>query len=132
MIFEYVCFRYKQYVYESHMVAVIDKTIYFICAVLIVVAMEATDTQIKKALVAFAIEKVLIEMGEPVFNKVAKALKDDYNCYIPDCYDHPEYLKRVLSDLYGDAHTAIINSIKNNLLEFSQQESISKFISVLE
>jgi len=94
--------------------------------------MDATDTQIKKALVAFAIEKALINMGEPVFEKVAKTLKDDYDCYIPDCYDHPEYLKRILSDLYGNAHIAIINSIKNGLRDFSKQESINRFISVLE
>jgi hypothetical protein len=94
--------------------------------------MDATDTQIRKALVAFAIEKALLNMGEPVFDKVAKALKDDYNCYIPDCYEHPEYLKRILSDLYGNAHIAIIVSIKNSLHEFSQQESINRFISVLE
>jgi len=94
--------------------------------------MDATDIQIRKALVAFAIEKALVDMGEPVFEKVAKTLKNDYNCYIPDCYDHPEYLKRVLSDLYGNAHVPIINSIKNSLREFSQQESISRFISVLE
>ncbi|MBI5146509.1 MAG: hypothetical protein HZA84_04740 [Thaumarchaeota archaeon] len=94
--------------------------------------MDATDTQIKKALVAFAVEKALINMGEPVFEKVAKTLKDDYNCYIPDCYEHPEYLKRILSDLYGNAHIAIIVSIKNSLQEFSQHESINRFLSVLE
>lgn len=96
------------------------------------ITMDATDTQIKKALVAFAIEKALIDMGNPVFEKVAKTLKDNHNCYIPDCYEHPEYLKRVLSDLYGNAHITIINSIKDSLREFSQQESINRFISVLE
>ncbi|HSA98609.1 MAG TPA: hypothetical protein VLF17_05985 [Candidatus Nitrosotenuis sp.] len=96
------------------------------------IAMEATDTQIKKALVAFAIEKALIDMGEPIFEKVVKTLKDDYNCYVPDCYDHPEYLKRILSDLYGNAHVTIIHSIKDSLRDFSTQESINKFISVLE
>lgn len=94
--------------------------------------MDATDIQIKKALVAFAIEKALLDMGEPIFEKVAKMLKDDYNCYIPDCYDHPEYLKRVLSDLYGNAHIPIVNSIKNSLHEFSQQGPINQFISILE
>ena len=94
--------------------------------------MDATNIQIKKALVAFSIEKVLIEMGGPVFQTVTKTLKDDYNCYIPDCFDHPEYLKRVLSDLYGNAHVAIINSIKTSLNEFSQQQSISQFLTVLE
>lgn len=94
--------------------------------------MDVADTQIKKALVAFAIEKALLDIGEPVFQKIVKTLKDDYNCYIPDCYDHPEYLKRILSDLYGDAHTTIINSIKTSLQEFSHQEQIQKFVSALE
>jgi hypothetical protein len=90
--------------------------------------MDETDVQIKKALVAFAIEKALLDVGEPVFQKVTKTLKDDYNCYIPDCFDHPEYLKRILSDLYGDAYTAILSSIKNSLVEFSHQPSIQKFV----
>ncbi len=94
--------------------------------------MDVVDIQIKKALVAFAIEKALLEMGEPVFQKVTKALRDDYNCYIPDCYEHPEYLKRILSDLYGNAHTAIITSIRNSLHDFSHQEPIQKFVSAIE
>ncbi|MGQ0771776.1 MAG: hypothetical protein ACT4NT_03275 [Nitrososphaerota archaeon] len=94
--------------------------------------MDVADTQIKKALVAFAIEKALLDMGEPVFQKIVKTLKDDYDCYIPDCYDHPEYLKRILSDLYGNTHTTILNSIKANLQEFSHQEQIQKFVSALE
>jgi hypothetical protein len=93
--------------------------------------MDATDAQIKKALVAFAIEKALLDVGEPVFQKVTKTLKDEYNCYIPDCYEHPEYLKRILSDLYGNAHTAIIASIKGGLVEFSHQPQIQKFVITL-
>ena len=94
--------------------------------------MDATDSQIKKALVAFAIEKALLDMGEPVFEKVSKTLKDDYNCYIPDCFEHPDYLKRVLSDLYGTAHQAIIETIKENLDEFSNQPQVNKFLTVLD
>jgi hypothetical protein len=94
--------------------------------------MDASDTQIKKALVAFAIEKALLDMGEPVFQKVTKVLKDDYNCYIPDCYEHPEYLKKILADLYGNAYSAIINSIKNSLRDFSNQGQIQKFVLAIE
>ncbi|CAE6497121.1 MAG: hypothetical protein QXE84_04150 [Candidatus Nitrosotenuis sp.] len=94
--------------------------------------MDIDDVQIKKALVAFTIEKALLEMGEPVFQKVTEILKNDYNCYVPDCYDHPEYLKRVLADLYGNAHTAIISSIKENLREFSHQTPVQKFLVALE
>jgi hypothetical protein len=93
--------------------------------------MDATDTQIKKALVAFAIEKALLNLGEPVYQKVTKTLKDDYNCFIPDCYNHPEYLKRILVDMYGNAHTTIIHSIKSDLKEFSSQDPIQKFVLAL-
>jgi hypothetical protein len=94
--------------------------------------MDTTDVQVKKALVAFAIEKALLDMGGPVFAKVTRTLKDDYGCYIPDCYDHPEYLKRILSDLYGNAHAAIINSIKSSLQDFTHQTPIQKFVCALE
>jgi hypothetical protein len=93
--------------------------------------MDATDSQIKKALVAFAIEKTLLDLGEPVYQKVTKTLKDDYGCYLPDCYEHPEYLKRILTDLYGNAHVTIINSIKTDLAEFSMQGPVQKFVLAL-
>jgi len=93
--------------------------------------MDVTDIQIKKALVAFSIEKVLFGMGEPVYQRVADALKNDYGCYVPDCYDHPEYLKRVLADLYGNAYATIIGSIRENLKEFSHQDSVQKFLVAL-
>lgn len=94
--------------------------------------MEATDSEIKKALVAFSIEKTLLGLGEPVYKKITKTLKDDYNCYLPDCYEHPEYLKRTLSDLYGNAHMTIINSIKSDLAEFSTRGPIQKFVLALD
>jgi hypothetical protein len=94
--------------------------------------MDFDDAQIKKALIAFSIEKSLLDVGEPVLQKVMSILKNDYNCYIPDCYEHPEYLKRILSDLYGDGHVAIVNSIKENLRDFSNHISVQKFLIALE
>lgn len=93
--------------------------------------MDVTESEIKKALVAFAIEKTLLGLGEPVYQKVTKILKNDYNCYLPDCYDHPEYLKRILLDLYGDAHMTIINSITSDLAEFSTHGPVQKFVLAL-
>ncbi len=93
--------------------------------------MRSNDHQIKKALVAFTVEKTLLDMGKPVLDAVSKKLLDDYRCYLPDCYDHPEYLKRILSELFGNAHVAIVNSIKNDLDEFSQQAPIHQFIVAL-
>lgn len=93
--------------------------------------MDVNDSAIKKALITFSIERSLLDLGEPVLQKVADTLKADYNCYVPDCYDHPEYLKRVLSDLYGSASLTIIDSIRENLKEFSHQAPIQRFLVAL-
>lgn len=93
--------------------------------------MDVDDSKIKKALITFSIERALLDLGEPVLQKVSDTLKADYCCYMPDCYDHPEYLKRVLGDLYGNASLTIINSIKENLKEFSHQTTVQRFLVAL-
>ena len=92
---------------------------------------EASDEQIKKALVTLAIEKTLIEFGKPALEKVSDRLFEEYHCYIPDCYRKPEYLSKVLKDLFGNSHTVIVESIGKRLAEFASQEPIKNFLSKL-
>ena len=82
----------------------------------------------KKALVALAIEKALLDVGKPTYNEVVGKIYKDYHCYLPDCYESPEYLSRVLKELYGQSHLAIIESIKKYIGEMSTQEGIANFI----
>lgn len=82
----------------------------------------------RKALVVLAIEKTLLEVGRPAYDEVLGKLNEDYNCYLSDCYENPEYLSKVLKELYGQSHFAIIESIKKYLAESSTQEDITKFI----
>ena len=93
--------------------------------------LDATDGQIKKALVAISIEQTLLEMGTPVLDEVSHALYDNYKCYIPDCFDHPEYLREVLKDLYGGAYSNIIQSIHKRLKEFATQQPVEDFLKVI-
>ena len=93
--------------------------------------LDATDSQIRKALVTLAVERVLLNIGRPVLEDVTRRLYQEYNCYLPDCYDNPKFLKTVLKDLYGTSHVVIVESIKNNLEEFSYQKPIEKFIKVI-
>ncbi len=88
------------------------------------------DYSIQKALVAVTVEKTLLDIGKPSYDKVAMILKKEYNCYLPDCYEHPQYLIKVLKEIYGNAHTAIIESI-NKQLEFSYHGSTKRFLSVI-
>ena len=89
---------------------------------------EASDVEIKKAMVTLAIEKSLKEFSDTVLEVVANRLKQDYNAHLPDCYDHPEYLNRILKDLFGGAHLIITNSIQKHLQDSINQKPIKEFL----
>lgn len=93
--------------------------------------MDVTNNQIARALVGLAIEDTLRDMGIPVFEKVTKTLVTKYKCYIPDCHDHPEYLRETLKQLYGPSHVVIIKNIKKKLEEFTTKKSIERFLEVI-
>ena len=85
--------------------------------------------QAKRALVSLAIEQTLLDVGGAVMlDKVNTILHKEYNVSIPDCYDHPDYLNKVLKKILGNAHIVIVKSIKKQLEEFVYQEDISKFV----
>ena len=93
--------------------------------------MDATDAQIKKALIAITIERVLLKMGKPVLDAFTKKLYKNYNCYVPDCSDHPEYLIQVLKEMYGNSYKTIVSPMIDDLKEFSHQKFISNFIKII-
>lgn len=86
---------------------------------------------IRKGLVTLAIEKALLDIGQPVYDKVIMTLKKEYNCFLPDCYEHPEYLNEILKKLYGNAHNVIVESINQQLGEFSFHKPIARFLKVI-
>ena len=94
--------------------------------------MDITNGQIKKALVVLSIKHALLEMGTPVLDEVTHALYDNYKCYVPDCFDHPEYLKEVLKELYGNTYSNIIKSIHKHLNEFATQQPIEEFLNAIK
>jgi len=86
---------------------------------------------ITKVLVFFTVEKALREINDTVFEKVTKVLKEKYNCYLYDCYEHPEYLNQVLKDYFGDSFVVITDTIKKYLEEYSYQTKVKQFIKVV-
>jgi hypothetical protein len=90
---------------------------------------EATDYEIKKALVGLAIEQSLREMGKTEYANFIQSLYEEYRCYVPDCYDHPEYLNKILRDRFGIAHAEVVESIKKRLEEFALQKPIENFLT---
>lgn len=93
--------------------------------------MDFERKHLMKALAALAVEKVLMSVGKPVFEKVSSKLQKEYKCYIPDCYDHPEYLENVLKSVFGNAYVTIVEQIKKELVEYSDDNGIRTLIETI-
>ena len=87
--------------------------------------------KVRQGLVSLILEKTLLDIGSGTYCTVKDELKKRYNCYLTDCYVHPEYLTFILKDLYGDSYRKIVKSINEQLAEFSYQKPIEKFIDSL-
>lgn len=86
---------------------------------------------VMKALTSLAIQKVLSDISAPAYEKVSKKLQKEYKCYIPDCYDHPEYLESVLKSIFGNAYTAIVEQIRVELAEHVDDSGINLLIKTM-
>ena|GEM_PF-1082167 len=86
---------------------------------------------VMKALTSLAIKKVLTDISAPAYEKVSKKLQKEHKCYIPDCYDHPEYLESVLKSIFGNAYSAIVEQIKVELAEHVDDNGINMLIKTM-
>ena len=84
-----------------------------------------------KVLIIAAIEKSLLEIGKPDLNKVKQRLMEDYNRTLADCYEEPEFLSRILKDIYGKAHVTIVDAIKKNLDNMSASIPVKEFLDLI-
>jgi hypothetical protein len=89
------------------------------------------DDVVYKALTILAIEKTLLDVGKPTYEKVVSTLNKEYHCYLADCYEHPEYLIQVLRKLFGNSQSAIVESIKKQLEEYSFKKPVERFLTII-
>ena len=84
-----------------------------------------------RSLVSLVIEKTLLEIGTPTLDKTVAYLKENYNCRLQDCYEHPEYLSSVLQYIFGKGGNSIVESIKTHLEEYSYDNKIALLIKTI-
>ena len=84
-----------------------------------------------RALIAFSIEKVLLDVGKPMLDKVATRLYKEYQCYIPDCYEHPDYLNNVLRSVFGNSYLTISEAIKFELIDHLEDKTVLKLVNAI-
>ena len=73
------------------------------------------DSKVLESVVTASIEKALLEIGKFELDSVVYRLKENYHCEISDCLDHPEYLKQILCELFGNSHPDILKSIHESI-----------------
>ncbi len=78
------------------------------------------------------VEVVLMRRGNANYHLVLAKLGSLYDCKIGDCYDHPQYLKTVLREVYGDEYSSVISQIKSYLGDLTDVQEIVAFFKTLE
>ena len=94
--------------------------------------MDFQKNDLMMALTSITIQKVLRNVGNPVYEKVANRLEKKYKCYIPDCYNHPEYLESVLKSIFGNPYIAIVEQIREELREHMDDNGIRILVKTIE
>jgi len=89
------------------------------------------NDSLNKTLVGMCIEKSLLAIGKETYDRVVHDLYAIYHSYLPDCYEHPEYLSDILTQLYGNTGKVVADLIKNQLEEFSDYDRIAKLLKVI-
>lgn len=82
-----------------------------------------------RAMVALSVEIVLMRRGGPEYQLVVARLENDYDFKIFDCYDHPDYLRTVLKDVYGDEYQGIVDAIEVEFADMAERKEITDFLT---
>jgi hypothetical protein len=77
--------------------------------------MSITDRSLEK-LVILAIVDTLLKISKGTLDSVQSRLSQQYDCSIQDCYEHPEYMDKVLRDMFGPAYHGVILDVNRYLM----------------
>ncbi len=88
-------------------------------------------TNMERELITVAVEHALLQMGTAELEMVEYSLKNNYNCTIGDCLEHPEYLKQVLKELFGYCCEDILSTIEYVVKGGNVDSQVKNFLTVL-
>ena len=90
------------------------------------------NNEVFKSVASASVEKALLEMGKFELDSVVYRLKENYSSEISDCLDHPEYLKQILCELFGNSHEVILKSIHESFTKTMMEQPLTDFLAVLD
>ena len=77
--------------------------------------MSVIDRRLEKIII-LAIMDTLLKIGKGTLHSVQSRWSQEYKCSIQDCYEHPEYMDKVLRDMFGPAYHEIILDVNKYLM----------------
>lgn len=77
-------------------------------------------------LVISSVEKILVNVGIGIHDKVLERLDRKHNCGLGSCYEHPEYLREVLEELFQNEADTILKIISRDLKKNYEVEEFCK------
>jgi len=89
-------------------------------------------TDMNRELITVAVEHALLQMETAELEMVEYQLKNDYNCTIGDCLEHPEYLKQILNQLFSYCYEDILSTIEYVVRGGNVDSQIEKFLMGLK
>jgi hypothetical protein len=94
--------------------------------------MDSSKKEDKLAFVS-CIEVTLMRRGNTNYNFIVAKLASLYNCDVVDCFEHPEYLRTVLKQVYKEDYKSILDDIKLELDQLvGMEEMNAKFFKIME
>ena len=85
---------------------------------------------VKKALVCLALEESLLEIGgSKLLHEVFRILYEKFQSYLPDCYDHPEYIRGIFTEIDNGTADVFLESLNEKLGEYAYQKPIGEFLA---
>jgi len=88
-------------------------------------------TNMERELITVAVKHALLQMGTAELEMVEYQLKNDYNCTIGECLEHPGHLKQVLNQLFGFCCEDILSTIEYVIKGGNIDSQVKKFLTVL-
>ncbi len=86
--------------------------------------------KVRKALVSLALEESLLEIGgSKLLHEVFRNLYEKFQCYLPDCFEHPDYLRGIFAELDSGTVDVFLESIDEKLEEYAYQKPIGEFLA---
>jgi len=87
---------------------------------------------VRKALVSVTLEQSLIDVGgNKLLNEVFRVLYEKFQCYLPDCYENPQYLRSIAAEMDEGIFALFMRSVQEKLGEYSYQAPIENFLANL-